>query len=119
MLQVKSPANYNQIMRIVKIANSVFQDDLETSITDNMFSDVSPDGQDEQGHDVSTHLPGPLGTVLNSFKPSIMMRLRRRRSTIPERSKGEGGRICLQERKMKCAWLPAFGVTGPIWIWLQ
>ena len=84
-----------------------------------MFSDVSPDGKDEQGHDVSTHLPGPLGTVLNSFKPSIMMRLRRRRSTIPERSKGEGGRICLQERKMKYAWLPAFGVTGPIWIWLQ
>ena len=29
-----------------------------------MFSDVSPDGQDEQGHDVSTHLPGPLGTIL-------------------------------------------------------
>ena len=34
------------------------------SIITDMFSDVSPDGQDEQGHDVSTHLPGPLGTVL-------------------------------------------------------
>ena len=114
MLQVESPVNYNQR----RIANSVFQEDLETSITDNMFSDVSPDGQDEQGHDVSTHLPGPLGTILKFVQP-IMMRLRRRRSTIPERSKGEGGRICLQERKMKYAWLPAFGVTGPIWIWLQ
>ena len=34
-----------------------------------MFSDVSPDGQDEQGHDVSTHLPGPLGTILKFVQP--------------------------------------------------
>ena len=35
---------------------------------DYMFSDVSPDGKDEQRHDVSTHLPGPFGTILKVVK---------------------------------------------------